>query len=116
MQKHGLITLLTSKAFNVLNPILPEVDQFGILPSQRALAEVTEMIHSALLLHVEVVSKGEEEEVEEEEKQQFLSDLAFGNKLVILGGDMLLARACRELAQLYVPEVLRNEDLISGVL
>ena len=64
------------------------------------------MINSALLLHMEVVSEGEEEEVKEKEvKTQLKDDLAFGNKLIILGGDLLLARACRELAHLYVPKV-----------
>ena len=65
------------------------------------------MINSALLLHMEVVSEGEEEEeVKEKEIQtQLKDDLAFGNKLIILGGDLLLARACRELAHLYVPKV-----------
>ena len=65
------------------------------------------MINSALLLHMEVVSEGEEEEeVKEKEIQTKLKDdLAFGNKLIILGGDLLLARACRELAHLYVPKV-----------
>ena len=67
------------------------------------------MINSALLLHMEVVSEGEEEEEEVKEKEeiqtQLKDDLAFGNKLIILGGDLLLARACRELAHLYVPKV-----------
>ena len=71
-QTHGLVTLLTSKAANLLNPLLPDVDQFGILPGQRVLAEVTEMIHSALLLHMEVVSEGEWRQI------QLKNDLAFG--------------------------------------
>ena len=95
---HGLLTLLVSKALNVLNPMLPDIDQFGILPQQRALAEIAEMIHMANLIQSEVIDLGSEEEKENRE-------LAFGNKLIILGGDMLLARACKELALLYNPQV-----------
>ena len=50
------------------------------------------MIHSALLLHMEVVSEGEME-TEREDEIQLKNDLAFGNKLVILGGDLLLISA-----------------------
>ena len=78
--------------------MLPDIDQFGILPQQRALAEIAEMIHMANLIQSEVIDLGSEGEEENRE-------LAFGNKLIILGGDMLLARACKELALLYNPQV-----------
>lgn len=99
-QTHGLLTLLVSKAVNNINPTVPDMDQFGIIPSQRVLAEITEMIHTANTIHSEVIDM-QDLGLEGDGK-----DLEFGNKLVILGGDLLLARACKELAQLYNPQVV----------
>lgn len=101
-----MLTLLVAKVFNLVNPVLSGADQFGILPSQRVLAEVTEMIDIAHLIHQEVVDLGRKEEREaEEEEESDGGDLSFGNKMVILGGDILLARACKELSLLYKPQV-----------
>ena len=104
---HGPFTLLVSKATNLLNKTLPDTDQYGILPSQRALVEVMEMINSAHLIHLEVVNVGRTKADKRNVVEESCShgDLTFGNKMVILGGDLLLARACRELAQLYRPRV-----------
>ncbi|XP_003384094.1 PREDICTED: decaprenyl-diphosphate synthase subunit 2-like [Amphimedon queenslandica] len=113
----GMLTLLVAKALNLVNPVLPDLDQFGILPSQRVLAEVTEMIAIAHMIHREVVDLELMEEGEgtreetlkggyEEGSSSDSGDLSFGNKLVILGGDILLARACKELSLLYKPQVV----------
>lgn len=104
---HGPFTLLVSKATNLFNKTLRDTDQFGILPSQRALVEVMEMISGAHLIHSEVVDVGGTKAVQQNEAESICSrsDLTFGNKTVILGGDLLLARACKELAQLYRPQV-----------
>ena len=110
-----MLTLLVAKVFNLVNPVLSGADQFGILPSQRVLAEVTEMIDIAHLIHQEVVDLGRKEEREaEEEEESDGSDLSFGNKMVILGGDILLARACKELSLLYKPQVKKylNKSII----
>lgn len=107
---HGPITLLVSKAANLLNRTLPDTDQFGVLPSQRALVEITELINGAHLIHSEVVdlSRTDTGQWNEAERTCDLGDLTFGNKMVILGGDMLLARACKELAQLHKPRVSKT--------
>lgn len=113
-----MMTLLTAKALNLFDSTLPNVDQFGILPGQRALAEITEMIHMAHMIHKEVVTLETNQEVITMETNQdnrdleTSKDLSFGNKLVILGGDLLLARACKELALLYKPQVRKYLQVI----
>ena len=104
---HGPLTLLVSKAANLLNETLPDTDQYGILPSQRALVEVMEMISAAHLIYAEVVDVGRTKADRRSgvESTCSRSDLTFGNKMVVLGGGLLLARACKELAQLYRPRV-----------
>ena len=64
--------------------------------SQRSLAEVTEMIHMANLIHKGVVNLTDYIESEPREK----NDMEFGNKMAVLSGDFLLANACTELASL----------------
>lgn len=59
-----------------------------ILPTQRRLAEITQMIHTASLLHDDVLD----------------GDANTSNKLAILAGDFLLARASLALAYLRNPE------------
>lgn len=63
--------------------------------SQRSLAEITEMIHTAHLIHKGVVNLS---------PTVFdgttLQDMEFGNKIAILSGDYLLANACTGLATL----------------
>ena len=118
-----MLTLLVAKALNLVNPVLPDLDQFGILPSQRVLAEVTEMIAIAHMIHREVVDlemeggEGTREKPKRDEEglSSDSGDLSFGNKLVILGGDILLARACKELSLLYKPQV-RNIVVIFGII
>lgn len=96
MQTRGLIVLLISKAAGHLNPEELEQDQpAGVSLSQRSLAEITEMIHTAHLIHKGVVNLS---------PTVFdgttLQDMEFGNKIAILSGDYLLANACTGLATL----------------
>lgn len=72
--------------------------------SQRNLAEITEMINTANLIHkgmvnLDTLSSGD----------GLLSDMEFGNKMTVLSGDFLLAAASIGLADLnntHVIEVL----------
>jgi hexaprenyl-diphosphate synthase len=73
--------------------------QPDILPSQRRLAEITELIHTASLLHDDVI------DYSVARRSQPSANLAFGNKLAVLAGDFLLGRASVALARLRDPEV-----------
>jgi geranylgeranyl pyrophosphate synthase len=77
------------------------------LPLQRRLAEITEMIHTASLLHDDVIDAAD--------TRRGVSSVntVFGNKLAVLAGDFLLARASICLARLRnVPVV----ELLSTVI
>ncbi|KAJ5114661.1 hypothetical protein NUU61_000420 [Penicillium alfredii] len=70
-----------------------------ILPSQRRLAEITELIHTASLLHDDVIDNAVTR------RASSSANLAFGNKMAVLAGDFLLGRASVALARLRDPEV-----------
>jgi geranylgeranyl pyrophosphate synthase len=76
-------------------------------PSQKRLAEITEMIHTASLFHDDVIDKAATRRNVDSVNQ------VFGNKLAILGGDFLLARASVSLARLRNHEVV---ELMSTVV
>ncbi|XP_027459251.2 decaprenyl-diphosphate synthase subunit 2 isoform X3 [Zalophus californianus] len=83
--------------------------------SQRSLAEITELIHTALLVHRGIVNLNELQS-----SDGLLKDMQFGNKIAILSGDFLLANACNGLALLQntkVVELLASAlmDLVQGV-
>ncbi|KAI8928162.1 isoprenoid synthase domain-containing protein, partial [Entophlyctis helioformis] len=78
-----------------------------ILPTQRRLAEITEMIHTASLLHDDVI------DVSSTRRNQPSANAEFGNKMAILAGDFLLARASVALARLRTPEVI---ELLATVI
>lgn len=78
-----------------------------ILPTQRRLAEITEMIHVASLLHDDVIDASSLRRGEPS------APAAFGNKLSILGGDFLLGRASVALARLRDNEVV---ELLATVI
>ncbi|KNE70813.1 hypothetical protein AMAG_14929 [Allomyces macrogynus ATCC 38327] len=71
-----------------------------ILPTQRRLAEITEMIHTASLLHDDVI------DVADTRRGVPSVNAEHGNKLAILAGDYLLARASIGLARLRHCEVV----------
>ena len=78
-----------------------------ILPSQRRLAEITELIHTASLLHDDVVDHSESR------RSAPSANIAFGNKMAVLAGDFLLGRASVALARLRDAEVI---ELLATVI
>ncbi|KAL2866001.1 proteasome regulatory particle lid subunit RPN3 [Aspergillus lucknowensis] len=70
-----------------------------ILPSQRRLAEITELIHTASLLHDDVIDNAVTR------RSSNSANIQFGNKMAVLAGDFLLGRASVALARLRDPEV-----------
>lgn len=70
-----------------------------ILPSQRRLAEISELIHTASLLHDDVIDNSTSR------RSAPSANIAFGNKMAVLAGDFLLGRASVALARLRDPEV-----------
>lgn len=71
----------------------------SILPSQTRLAEITELIHTASLLHDDVIDSSTTR------RSSPSANIAFGNKMAVLAGDFLLGRASVALARLRSPEV-----------
>ena len=71
----------------------------SILPSQRRLAEITELIHTASLLHDDVI------DTSISRRGNASANIEFGNKMAVLAGDFLLGRASVALARLRDPEV-----------
>ncbi|EAA30713.1 hypothetical protein GE21DRAFT_10404 [Neurospora crassa] len=78
-----------------------------ILPSQRRLAEITELIHTASLLHDDVIDHSESR------RGAPSANLEFGNKMAVLAGDFLLGRASVALARLRHAEVV---ELLATVI
>lgn len=78
-----------------------------ILPSQARLAEITEMIHTASLLHDDVI------DMADTRRGVGSVNTVFGNKLAVLAGDFLLARSSLSLARLRNVEVV---ELLSTVI
>ncbi|KAI1169523.1 hexaprenyl pyrophosphate synthetase-like protein [Nemania sp. FL0916] len=77
----------------------PEFTDSDILPSQRRLAEITELIHTASLLHDDVVDHSVSR------RGSPSANFEFGNKMAVLAGDFLLGRASVALARLRNAEV-----------
>lgn len=70
--------------------------------SQRALAEITEMIRTGHLVHKGLVHI----EPDFFTEPSLQNDMAFGNKIALLSGDYLLANSVMELAMLKNQQVL----------
>lgn len=86
------------------NPLSPTESTYSptdsdILPSQRRLAEITELIHTASLLHDDVIDHSVSR------RGSPSANLEFGNKMAVLAGDFLLSRASVALARLRDAEV-----------
>jgi len=80
---------------------LPQFDAVnGILPKQRRLAEIVEMIHTASLLHDDVI------DLSDARRGRPSGNIAFTNKMAVLAGDFLLGRASVAIARLRNPEVI----------
>ncbi|XP_056422218.1 all trans-polyprenyl-diphosphate synthase PDSS2 isoform X2 [Hyla sarda] len=98
LQMRGLVVLLISKAAGpskLADDSLQHDMVSGIYASQRNLAEITELIHTAFLVHRGIVNMEELKSCDGP-----IKDMQFGNKMAILSGDFLLANACTGLAQL----------------
>lgn len=124
IQTRGLVVLLMSKAAGIPNEatvyehhpldityssVSLDPKPNGILPTQRSLAEITEMIHTAYVLHKGVmdISRDSDHGLTAQE----IDDLLYGNKMALLSGDYLLAKASSGLAALgntYVVEVMAS--------
>ncbi|KAJ6438400.1 hexaprenyl pyrophosphate synthase [Purpureocillium lavendulum] len=78
-----------------------------ILSGQRRLAEIVELIHTASLLHDDVIDHASSR------RGLPSANLAFGNKMATLAGDFLLGRACMAVARLRHAEVM---ELISEAI
>ncbi|EDL99692.1 rCG58492, isoform CRA_b [Rattus norvegicus] len=118
LQLRGLVVLLISKAAgpSTRNSSSQNYDMVsGIYSCQRNLAEITELIHTALLVHRGIVNLSELQSSDGP-----LKDMKFGNKIAVLSGDFLLANACNGLALLQntkVVELLASAlmDLVQGI-
>ncbi|XP_056152218.1 decaprenyl-diphosphate synthase subunit 2 [Lampris incognitus] len=111
LQMRGLVVLLMSKAAGPSHmeaQLLAQDMVSGIYPSQRNLAEITELIHTAFLVHRGIVNLNEWTNSDGP-----LKDMEFGNKMAVLSGDFLLANACTGLAQLNNTKVV---ELISSAI
>ncbi|KAI5331577.1 hypothetical protein L3X38_021703 [Prunus dulcis] len=99
------VLLLMSTALNVTVPEPPtqlrEALSMELRARQQCIAEVTEMIHVASLLHDDVL--------DDADTRRGVGSLncVMGNKLAVLAGDFLLSRACVALAS------LRNTEVVS---
>lgn len=115
MQTRGLLVLLISKsagaAQNMFNDLSDPDIVDGIHKSQRTLAEITEMIYTANLIHKGVINLSAL--TPEDGPAQ---DMEFGNKMAVLSGDFLLASACTGLAELNNTKVVENISLAIGNL
>ncbi|BFZ56923.1 coq1 putative hexaprenyl diphosphate synthase [Savitreella phatthalungensis] len=79
----------------------------GISASQNRLAEITEMIHAASLLHDDVIDDSPTR------RSAASAHIAFSPKMAILCGDFMLGRASVALARLRHPEVV---ELLATVI
>ncbi|XP_048333332.2 solanesyl diphosphate synthase 3, chloroplastic/mitochondrial isoform X1 [Ziziphus jujuba] len=111
------VLLLMSTAVNLSVPEPPKGLGDSVTTEmrnrQQSIAEITEMIHVASLLHDDVL--------DDADTRRGIGSLNFvmGNKLAVLAGDFLLSRACVALASLKNTEVVSLlatvvEHLVTG--
>lgn len=98
----GLKNITEQNEFDRKTHYTPSVTDQGciILPTQRRLAEISEMIHTASLLHDDVI------DASMTRRSLPSANASFGNKMAVLGGDFMLGRASLALAR------LRNAECI----
>lgn len=111
MQTRGLIVLLVSKAAGHRDGLLVDQEKpIGVSNKQRSLAEITELIHTAFLIHKGVVNTTARLLLDD---GTALQDMEYGNKIAVLGGDYLLANASLALATLRNTHVV---EIICGAM
>ena len=96
----------TTNPLSAIDAVYTSEDS-DILPSQRRLAEITELIHTASLLHDDVIDHSTAR------RSAPSANMAFGNKMAVLAGDFLLGRASVALARLRDAEVV---ELLATVI
>ncbi|KAH3684557.1 hypothetical protein WICPIJ_004447 [Wickerhamomyces pijperi] len=98
---HGISPNIMLDPLTKPHESLPEFDHNrGILPKQRRLAEIVEMIHTASLLHDDVIDNSDSR------RNRPSGNIAFNNKMSVLAGDFLLGRASVSISRLRNPEVI----------
>lgn len=109
------LSLLSSKSMpaNIASAVPGE--PIAVLGTQRRLAEIVELIHTASLLHDDVIDHAETR------RGMPSANVFSGNKLSILAGDYMLGRASVYLARLRHPEVIELmaeviSELVKGEL
>ncbi|XP_010516611.1 PREDICTED: solanesyl diphosphate synthase 3, chloroplastic/mitochondrial isoform X1 [Camelina sativa] len=117
-QFRSTILLLMATALNVRVPEVLVGESADIVTSelrvrQRGIAEITEMIHVASLLHDDVLDDADTR------RGVGSLNVVMGNKMSVLAGDFLLSRACGALAALKNTEVVALlatavEHLVTG--
>ena len=85
-----------------------------ILASQHTVVMISEMIHTASLIHDDVIDGAETR------RNKTSVNKLFGDKLCVLAGDYILSCASQALAKLGNPEVVKLlaqvvEDLVRGI-
>lgn len=95
------------QSISVSPPVSDAFEGSDILPSQRRLAEITELIHTASLLHDDVIDSSISR------RSSPSANISFGNKMAVLAGDFLLGRASVALARLRDAEVI---ELLATVI
>lgn len=98
-----IMVLLMAHSTAMVAPVAPP----RLLPSQLRLAEITELIHAASLLHDDVI------DIADTRRGSISVNSLFGNQLAVLAGDFLLARASVALARLRDCDVV---ELLSTVI
>eukprot|EP00455_Lapot_gusevi_P016175 TRINITY_DN1827_c0_g1_i2.p1 TRINITY_DN1827_c0_g1~~TRINITY_DN1827_c0_g1_i2.p1 ORF type:complete len:426 (-),score=58.84 TRINITY_DN1827_c0_g1_i2:82-1359(-) len=94
------IVLLMGRALSMGLVGTPPPSTESLIMAQRRLSEITEMIHTASLLHDDVIDTADLR------RNAKTVNSMYGNKIAVLGGDFLLARASMALAH------LRNTDAV----
>lgn len=113
MKTRGLLVLLLSKAAGHPPNSIDFIDaqrSAGISQRQRSLAEMTEMIYSAHLIHKGIVNLQPSLLVNSKKAQ----DLHFGNKMSVLSGDFLLASVWKGLGELRDTKVVELMSIAVG--
>lgn len=107
------IMVLMAYATNMNQNNFIDIASPNISSAQQRLAEIVEIIHTASLFHDDVIDAADMR------RNTKAVNVEFGNKIAILAGDFLLARASIALARLRSVEVMEVmsliiEDLVKG--